>query len=453
MDHPWENAEAYGPSSNINQEAYDKSRDQLMVIFCNGNVDGLHGPMQDEPENGIGGGEEVFRVLDYEHEVRKPSEEDSDEILKPPPFCNDSNASGANNHQAEQTYVSGHNAPVAAVNPPELPSSTESPPMNRRVSVQSLLISSPYVYSPQRSGRSQGILPDGDILRAPPAPSRVGSISSPYFQNYTWPSQFSRSTSRPTSKLKDSISIDASESVLVGDDSRPSSRPIQGYVHHVQAHNVSSFWHEPTLIHQRPYFSSGYLYPDSHKMKQSSYEEYQETIVSPHLLNHHILHQSSPQPFDKFPLIKGTISAQRSNHHLIDFEGQASRENRYSTGMEEEHSPQEQRHAKVRYRSLHESRMEQSMTISIHNPRIDDTVPLTDDDDRSYVAMMMVAMYCTSHAEDNESMLQTWQNSCHDRGRVEKAAWEVLVSLTDAISASSRKDANILISGLLQKAT
>lgn len=85
----------------------------------------------------------------------------------------------------------------------------------------------------------------------------------------------------------------------------------------------------------------------------------------------------------------------------------------------------------LRFGSLHEARMDNINTFGVYNSFIDKTFPRTDEDDRHCVAKLMVSMYEMSQAQDNETMLKTWRGSMNDRARVEEAAWEILVGLSD----------------------
>lgn len=85
----------------------------------------------------------------------------------------------------------------------------------------------------------------------------------------------------------------------------------------------------------------------------------------------------------------------------------------------------------LRFGSLQEARMDNINTVGVYNSFVDKTFPRTDEDDCRCVAKLMVSMYEMSQAQDNETMLKTWRGSMNDRARVEGAAWEILVSLTD----------------------
>lgn len=85
----------------------------------------------------------------------------------------------------------------------------------------------------------------------------------------------------------------------------------------------------------------------------------------------------------------------------------------------------------LRFRSLHEARMDNINTVGVYNSFVDKTFPRTDEEDCRCVAKLMVSMYEMSQAQDNETMLKTWRGSMNDRARVEEAAWEILVSRTD----------------------
>lgn len=89
----------------------------------------------------------------------------------------------------------------------------------------------------------------------------------------------------------------------------------------------------------------------------------------------------------------------------------------------------------LQFRSLHEARMENINTGYVDYSVVDETFPRTDEDDCHCVAKLMVSMYEMSQAKDNETMLKTWRGSMNDRARVEEAAWDILVSLTNTTSA------------------
>lgn len=99
------------------------------------------------------------------------------------------------------------------------------------------------------------------------------------------------------------------------------------------------------------------------------------------------------------------------------------------------HMKQESMHRRgtkgLRFGSLHEARMDNINNVGVYNSFVDKTFPRTDEDDCRCVAKLMVSMYEMSQAQDNETMLKTWRGSMNDRARVEEAAWEILVSLTD----------------------
>ena len=81
----------------------------------------------------------------------------------------------------------------------------------------------------------------------------------------------------------------------------------------------------------------------------------------------------------------------------------------------------------IKYRSLEDARKEK--TVSTHNPSNDITAPTNDSEDCHYVDLLMEAMLDMSAAEDNDGMKRTWQTMMRDQDKVEKAAWEILVSL------------------------
>lgn len=89
--------------------------------------------------------------------------------------------------------------------------------------------------------------------------------------------------------------------------------------------------------------------------------------------------------------------------------------------------PSEARQSRLKYQSLEDARREKS--VSTHNPLVDHTVPQSPADDCHYVERMLEAMLDMSMAEDNAGMKRTWESMKRDIDKVEKAAWEILVSL------------------------
>lgn len=100
-------------------------------------------------------------------------------------------------------------------------------------------------------------------------------------------------------------------------------------------------------------------------------------------------------------------------------------------GRMEQESIQRHDTNNLRFRSLHQARMDNINTVDFHNSVVDETFPRTDEDDCHCVAKLMVSMYEMSQARDNETMLKTWRGSMNDRPRVEEVAWDILVSLTN----------------------
>lgn len=94
--------------------------------------------------------------------------------------------------------------------------------------------------------------------------------------------------------------------------------------------------------------------------------------------------------------------------------------------MNPEEYPSEPRQSRLKYQCLDDARREKS--VSTHNPRVDPTVPHSAEDDCVYVERMVEAMLDMSLAEDNAGMKRTWETMKRDLDKVEKAAWEILVS-------------------------
>lgn len=101
----------------------------------------------------------------------------------------------------------------------------------------------------------------------------------------------------------------------------------------------------------------------------------------------------------------------------------------YHTMKHEELSP-EARHSRLKYSSLKDARKEK--ITSTHNAVHDPTFPMTDAHDCHYVDMLMAAMLDMSKAEDNDGMKRTWEAMMRDKEKVEKAAWEMVVSFIAA---------------------
>lgn len=95
--------------------------------------------------------------------------------------------------------------------------------------------------------------------------------------------------------------------------------------------------------------------------------------------------------------------------------------------MNPEDYSSEARQSRLRYQSLEDARREKS--VSTHNPLIDHTVPQSAEHDCQYVEKLVDAMLDMSAAEDNAGMKRTWETMKRDVDKVEKAAWEILVSL------------------------
>lgn len=95
--------------------------------------------------------------------------------------------------------------------------------------------------------------------------------------------------------------------------------------------------------------------------------------------------------------------------------------------MNPEDYPSEPRQSRLKYQCLDDARREK--TVSTHNPRIDSTVPHSAEHDCIYVERMVEAMLDMSLAEDNAGMKRTWETMKRDHDKVEKAAWEILVSI------------------------
>ena len=85
------------------------------------------------------------------------------------------------------------------------------------------------------------------------------------------------------------------------------------------------------------------------------------------------------------------------------------------------------RQSRLKYNSLEEARREKS--VSTHNSPIDHTFPQSREAECEYVERMLDAMVDMSVAEDNAGMKRTWESMMRDLDKVEKAAWEILVSL------------------------
>lgn len=112
----------------------------------------------------------------------------------------------------------------------------------------------------------------------------------------------------------------------------------------------------------------------------------------------------------------------------------SSKDDQLLRGRMEQESIQRHGTYDLRFRSLHEARMDNINTFDSHNSVIDETFPRTDEDDCHCVAKLMVSMYEMSQARDNETMLKTWRGSMNDRPRVEEVAWDILVSLINTRS-------------------
>lgn len=86
--------------------------------------------------------------------------------------------------------------------------------------------------------------------------------------------------------------------------------------------------------------------------------------------------------------------------------------------------------SRLKYLSLDHARKEK--TCSTHNGSHDHTFPRTADYECHYVERIMEAMLDMSVAEDNDGMKRTWETMMRDKDKVEKAAWEMIVSFIDA---------------------
>lgn len=95
--------------------------------------------------------------------------------------------------------------------------------------------------------------------------------------------------------------------------------------------------------------------------------------------------------------------------------------------MEPEDFSSGARQSRLKYNSLEEARKEKS--VSTHNAPIDHTFPQSREAECEYVERMLDAMVDMSVAEDNAGMKRTWESMVRDLDKVEKAAWEILVSL------------------------
>lgn len=291
-----------------------------------------------------------------------------------------------------------------------------------------------------------------------------------------------------------SLSVDATESVPFGDHPDLTSTTIanQNLSLPWEEHQESS-WSDESMLRQRIHQSNAPSWdPHSHPMFDEALRGHRRNKSGSQLSNSDSLPDADDSPLRSEYLHGGDKSDspqvqnvqykhQSSNHSVYEsqlhetqnFDRQSSHDNHlfeisqkdgtYNTnqqsspyhnslnnlyqntassiddqllrGRMEQESIQRHGTDDLRFRSLHEARMDNINTVDSHNSVVDETFPRTDEDDCQCVAKLMVSMYEMSQARDNETMLKTWRGSMNDRTRVEEVAWDILVSLTNTRSA------------------
>lgn len=194
------------------------------------------------------------------------------------------------------------------------------------------------------------------------------------------------------------------------------------------------------------HFSNIFATHSPHNLHTSQFGEDQshgimthETVNPPQYQNELLLQQAATYlPYTTQPLHE---QRRTSNFDQVHFQ---------NMNMKPEGYLSEARQSRLKYQSLEDARREKS--VSVHNPLVDHTIPQTDEDDCHYVERMVEAMLDMSVAEDNSGMVRTWESMKRDVDKVERAAWEILVSLLYLIH-SFLNATYLLISESLQRET
>ena len=146
-----------------------------------------------------------------------------------------------------------------------------------------------------------------------------------------------------------------------------------------------------------------------------------------------VLHGNVTHGEFNFAPLSDNLLLQQPATHLLNtayYHTKLNSNKRSFHAMTDEESPSETAQSRLKYKSYSQASREQ--TCSTFNSRYDGTFPRNDASDCHYVERVMNAMFDMSTAEDNGGMKRTWETMMRDKDRVEKAAWEVIVSSVDA---------------------
>lgn len=410
-------------------------------------------------------------------------EETSAELVEAPHYYG-GNASGDLNFMMAPTSPTRHSNPETPIEAREMTFDMTSVKMSRNVSEQSTLAARKTLNTklgPDARPTSQDqnqVLPSG-TNSAPksragtPGPrSRVSSISgisTPIARDQAGPEQISRfDPSARFSNVRQHIgpsSLRNSISALSEDHGRPLSSSSQQYSQSVQANNSTTSLSEQVQSHGSQYghvfrSQSPHLWaPDQHASpykapvhmlnRSTSIGSFtsNDPFSDMYTTHSHSTIQSLPFTEDRLPgnMTQEQVNPHRFQNDLLLQEGATylpyanpnlSHQRRASSferglfpnlNMKPDDYSSEVRQSHLKYHSLEDARREKS--VSTHNPLIDHTIPQSAEQDCQYVERLVDAMLDMSAAEDNAGMKRTWETMKRDHDKVEKAAWEILVSL------------------------
>lgn len=387
------------------------------------------------------------------------------------------------NFPSEPAPTSSHSNPETPTEPLEMSFESKPEEMTRNLSEQSPLAPKTRHINPELEARpiSQGLNqvlpsvasnPPKSLAGTPGPHSRVSSISgisTPVVRPQAGPEQKNRyepaarfSNVRQhlgPSGLRNSISAPSEDyNRPLSSSSQQYAQPVQTYIstpsmsEQIHSHgnqNRHDFRSESPQLwaqnrHASPYKAQMHMHNKSNSTGNfTPHDQFSEFFDTNSSLNIH----SSPFSEDRSHgnMTQQNVNPSRYQHELLlqqaptypPYTNQHVPQHRRASNFEQGHFPNMNmnpedfssgaRQSRLKYNSLEEARKEKS--VSTHNSPIDHTFPQSREAECEYVERMLDAMIDMSVAEDNAGMKRTWESMMRDLDKVEKAAWEILVSL------------------------